>query len=87
MRVIGLSGVPVQVANLTGVVASGTGNRGGYALRDDGSVWAWGSNDNGALANDAVDDFTTVPVPVQGLGHVTAIGNASSTAYAIVPNP
>ncbi len=78
---------PVQVANLTGVVGSGTSNQGGYALRDDGSVWAWGSDYDGALANDTVDDFTTVPVPVQGLGRVTAIGNAGSTAYAVVPNP
>ncbi|MFI7672309.1 RCC1 domain-containing protein [Actinophytocola sp. NPDC049390] len=78
---------PVQVANLTGVTASGTSNRGGYALRDDGTVWAWGSNYDGALGNDTVDSHTTVPVPVHGLGVVTAIGNGSSTAYAVVPTP
>ncbi len=46
------SGTPKQVAGLSDVKAvDGGGFRNGYALRTDGTVWAWGSNDDGQLGN------------------------------------
>ncbi|MCK9901458.1 RCC1 repeat- and reductase domain-containing protein, partial [Frankia sp. Cpl3] len=51
------STVPVQVAGLTGIraIAASTSPLGtagvGYALRRDGTVWAWGLNDAGQLGN------------------------------------
>ena len=40
------------VAGLSGVAAvEGGGNRNGYALLKDGTVRAWGNNDNGQLGN------------------------------------
>jgi alpha-tubulin suppressor-like RCC1 family protein len=49
---------PVQVPGLTGVTAVAVGWLHVLALRDDGTVWAWGSNQNGQLG-----DGTAVLVP------------------------
>ena len=42
-------------------VAEGDGTS--YALKADGTVWAWGRNDFGQLGNGV--DFTNSPVPTQ----------------------
>ncbi|GFE58101.1 hypothetical protein AOG1_19810 [Geobacter sp. AOG1] len=61
---------PTQVSGLgagAGVIAVAAGSYHTLALKDDGSVWAWGSNANGQLG----DNSTTqrlVPVQVYGLG-------------------
>jgi alpha-tubulin suppressor-like RCC1 family protein len=55
------SNVPVQVSNLTGVVAiAGGGLYQPGALRD-GTVWAWGWNASGQLGN-ATNTDSNVPV-------------------------
>ena len=56
-----------------------------YVLRADGTVWAWGDNDLGALGNDSVSDYTTVPVRVNGLTGVSAIAGTAGGGYALVP--
>ena len=76
---------PIVVSGLTGVfTAVAAGNNHSLALRlSDGTVWAWGSNNNGQLGIGA-PDFTNhfTPVQVPGLTGVVAIaaGNASSFA-------
>jgi alpha-tubulin suppressor-like RCC1 family protein len=69
------SNVPVRVSGLTDVVAiaGGDTNNNGYALRADGTVWAWGAG-WGALGNGTYDEGSAVPVQVSGLTGVTAIG-------------
>jgi hypothetical protein len=79
--------VPVQVSNLSDVTQIAGFYGGGYALRADGSVWAWGQNSSGTLGNPSVEEFTTVPVPVTELSGVSGIGSNLSGGYAIVPNP
>jgi hypothetical protein len=79
--------VPVRVSGLTGVTRIAGFGDGGYALRTDGTVWAWGDNSVGSLGNDSVHGYSTVPVPVQGLPMVSAVDGGLVSGYAIVPHP
>ncbi|WP_328591784.1 hypothetical protein [Candidatus Frankia alpina] len=81
------STVPVAVRNLTGVTAIAASSEGasGYALRGDGTAWAWGLNNTGQLGN-GTDDTSLVPVQVNGttgLVGVTAISADSFSGYAL----
>ncbi|SBW22535.1 RCC1 domain-containing protein, alpha-tubulin suppressor [Candidatus Protofrankia californiensis] len=63
------SAVPVPVSTttgLTGVNAIAGGGRSGYALRSDGTVWAWGDNLYGQLGNNNTPTDSLVPVQVNG---------------------
>jgi hypothetical protein len=78
----GGSVVPVPVLGLTGVTAIAGSDRGAYALRSDGTVWAWGSGHGSRLGNGQTAD-STVPVQVSGLTGVVAIASNQSTGYAL----
>jgi alpha-tubulin suppressor-like RCC1 family protein len=78
---------PDAVAGLTDVTAVANFQSGGYALRADGSVWAWGENLYDALGNESVHDFTATPVAVPGLSGASAVGSSYQTGYAVVANP
>jgi alpha-tubulin suppressor-like RCC1 family protein len=78
--------VPVQVANVADATRITTFADGGYALRANGTVLAWGDNQSGALGNDG-PAYSATPVPVAGLTGVSAIGGGASAGYAVVPNP
>ena len=76
---------PVQVSDLTGIVmAISAGGSHTVALKNDGTVWAWGSNDYGQLG-DGTTAESHIPVQVGGsspLTHVIAIsaGNMHTVA-------
>lgn len=59
--------IPAQVQPAWGdrriVQVAGGANR-ALALANDGTVWAWGANANGALGTGSVDDFVAVPEQV-----------------------
>ncbi|HEY3608804.1 MAG TPA: hypothetical protein VGL06_14975, partial [Pseudonocardiaceae bacterium] len=85
---------PQPLFGLSGVVAFAGGNLAEYALRSDGTVWAWGSNANGQLGNGETwtdsnncrfaptysPCWSNVPVKVPGLTQVTAIAAAGLPA-------
>jgi alpha-tubulin suppressor-like RCC1 family protein len=77
------SAVPVQVSGLTNVtaIAGGAGGN-GYALRSDGTLWAWGYGTYGGLGNGSTND-TAIPVHVSGLTNVTAVAGGLGTGYAV----
>ncbi|HLJ16908.1 MAG TPA: hypothetical protein VKV15_20610, partial [Bryobacteraceae bacterium] len=53
--------VPVQVNGMTGAVKVAAGSQNSLALKSDGTVWAWGSNDFGQLGN-GINVNSSVPV-------------------------
>jgi len=61
---------PVQVSNLTGVVAIAAGGSHSLALKSDGTVWAWGVNGSGQLG-DGTNSERRTPVQVSNLGEET----------------
>jgi|SRR5215217_1736492 len=60
------SSTPVEVSDLVGVRDTAAGHSCSLALKDDGTVWAWGRNDAGQLGNGTTTDSST-PVEVKDL--------------------
>jgi len=85
---------PVQVKSLSGITQlaattsndpSGTEPLTIYALRSDGTVWAWGTGTSGELGNGTIAS-SNVPVQVSGLTGITSITASGDTAYALSGN-
>lgn len=58
------------------------GEYAGYALKSDGTVYAWGNNGVGQLGNGTTTTNTT-PVQVSGLTGITTIASGGDTGYAV----
>ncbi len=71
---------PVSVPGLSGVIAIAASDH-SLALRNDGTVWAWGENQNGQVGDGTHNDRFG-PVQVSGISGVVAIsaGNFHSLA-------
>ena len=74
------SSTPVKVTDLAGITAIAAGLKHAIALRKDGTVWAWGARENGAIGDgDARPPGSlrvlsaTAPVAVRGLTDITQI--------------
>jgi alpha-tubulin suppressor-like RCC1 family protein len=84
----GDSATPVQVVGpngigyLTGITAIDTGSNSSLALRNDGTVWAWGENSYGYLGNGGTTR-SAVPTQVTGLTASTLLAPSNLTASAI----
>jgi alpha-tubulin suppressor-like RCC1 family protein len=81
---------PVEVSNLSEVIASiagggGLGEGHSLALLESGKVMAWGSNNEGQLGN-ATTEGSDVPVAVNGLSEVTAIAAGGNFNLALLKN-
>ncbi|QUQ72169.1 hypothetical protein [Kutzneria sp. CA-103260] len=86
---------PTPVFGLDNIVATDSiaGFGGTFALRNDGTVWAWGPNPYGELGNNAScaatanypgsDCYSDVPVHVLGLDHVTALSTDGYSGFAL----
>lgn len=75
---------PVRVLGLTGatMIWGGIGNH-NLALRNDGTIWAWGCNNQGELGNGTVTTRSTTPVQVSGLTGVTAMSAGGYHSVAL----
>jgi len=75
--------IPVQINNLTGVIAVAAGDDHSLVLKSDGTVWAWGGNHDGQLGNGSTSfNRTTTPVQVKNLTEVTAVALGSGYSLA-----
>jgi len=73
---------PVQVLNLIGTTMMAGGHQHSVALKNDGTVWAWGYNYYGELGNGNWTD-SIVPVPVLGLAGMTAVAAGFNHCLAL----
>ncbi len=89
------SNTPVAVSGLSGVTSVAAGGEHSLALLGDGTVVAWGSNQDGQLGDGSRTgpeecEFgkpcSDIPVPVSGLGEVTAIAAGSEHSLALLSN-
>ena len=85
----GFSVTPVKVTTLSEVTAIAVTQSNVsptqetfYALRRDGTVWAWGYGRRGELGDGSTAN-SPIPVQVSGLTGVTAIVTGADTAYAL----
>ena len=76
--------IPGQVFGLTGVtaIASSAGSSHALALKNDGTVWAWGSNNSGQCGDGSITSWS-IPVQVYGLNDVIAIAAGTNHSLAM----
>ena len=79
----------VIIANVTQSVGTfntlpmiSTGHNHTVALKDEGTVWAWGANFNGQLGNGTTTN-SSIPIQVQGLNSVVAIAACGNHTVAL----
>ena len=73
---------PQRVPGLSGVVQVAAGGGSDYALKSDGTVWAWGYNAHGELGDDTTLN-RLYPSQVPGLTGITKIAAGGGAAFAI----
>jgi alpha-tubulin suppressor-like RCC1 family protein len=83
-----LSGLgPLQVGGVSGVREIAAGSTHSLALKDDGTVWAWGNNTAGQLGDGTRSPQSvpgrSTPAQVSDLPRVVAIAGASSYSLAV----
>jgi alpha-tubulin suppressor-like RCC1 family protein len=75
---------PAQISGLSGVTRVAAGARHSLARTGDGLVWAWGSNDRGALGDGTTTD-RLIPAPVPHLTGAVSIVAGILTSLALAP--
>ena len=77
------SELPVRVKGLHGIRQLAAGEFSGFALGQDGALWAWGDNSSGQLARNLSVGTSDVPTRVDDVGQVQGVAAGASTAYAV----
>jgi alpha-tubulin suppressor-like RCC1 family protein len=78
-----ISTIPVQITELSEVIAIAAGGHFSLALKSDGTVWAWGHNSWGQLGDGTVVDSST-PVQVNVPNSVKAVAAGYEHALALI---
>ena len=83
------SAVPAPISAMTGAKIVASSETSGYAIKADGTLWAWGKNSNdddaffgGQLGNGNTSD-SSLPVRVLNVANVTAVVAGYEVAYAL----
>jgi alpha-tubulin suppressor-like RCC1 family protein len=76
---------PTLVGHISGAVAVAAGGEQSLALLSDGTVEAWGDNNDGQLGDGTRRD-SAIPVPVTGLTGVSAISAGDLFSMALLSN-
>lgn len=74
--------LPMTVNNITGVKAIRAGYQHSLALKQDSTVWTWGSNTFGQLGNGSFITSTS-PVQVNGLNSVIAVSGGQAGYHSL----
>jgi alpha-tubulin suppressor-like RCC1 family protein len=74
-----LAPVKAEISDIKSVSA---GDAFTIALKDDGTVWAWGANTFGQLGT-AINGFHPIPAKISGLSNITMISAGSDFALAL----
>lgn len=86
---------PVEVTGMTNAVSVGAGKYFSLAVKQDGTVWAWGDNSYGQLGDGAItfrDDATSqislnanqaTPVQVKGISDAVSVYSSFSKSYVV----
>jgi alpha-tubulin suppressor-like RCC1 family protein len=74
--------VPVEVSALSRAMAIAAGGAHSLAVKSDGTVWAWGSNQYGQLGNGSNED-SSAPVQVPGLVNVIRVAGGDHYSLAL----
>lgn len=89
---IGISGsgtesyAPVQVNGLTSITAIACGWEHCFAMKNDGTVWAWGGNYYGKLGDGTTTDRST-PTQIPSLTGVKVVNGGCGAAHSIGVKP
>ncbi|GGG17668.1 fibronectin type III domain-containing protein [Paenibacillus aceti] len=73
---------PVLAVGLTDVISVAAGYDYTVALKNDGTVWAWGSNSQGQLG-DGTTINRSIPVQVEGISNVVAVAAGDNHTVAL----
>ncbi len=73
--------MPVRVTGLTNIIQIEAGRKHAVALRKDGTVWAWGTRENGAIG----DGKPTTLRPLKAIGPTRVPGLEGITQIAVGP--
>lgn len=78
---------PVQAHNISGAIAVAAGTDFSIALTSDGTVWGWGSNTEGTIAQPTSGQnmvpYKTLPIRIGNLSNIVAIGANGFSAAAL----
>ena len=80
----GPSLTPAPVVDLSNVVSIAAGAEHALAARSDGTVWAWGGNEENQLGLGKDSRGTSRPVAVPGISSATAVAAYESASYALL---